>query len=86
MAFVKADIKRCQAEKKIGCWPTAQLFMALGPPKLVRCPNKPRWIATEAKPQKGYKNRGSMSLCDDCKKVFLEAMGTKHATFKKLSP
>ena len=81
--LIPADLKRCQAEKKEGCWPTAQQFMALGPAKLVRCKNKPTWIATEKKPPKGSK-RGSMSLCDHCKVICMEQIGKNFATYKPI--
>lgn len=37
---------------------------------MVRCENKPTWIATEKKPDAGGQV-GSMSLCDDCLEVMV---------------
>ena len=76
--LIPVDLEQCQAEKKVGCWPTAHLFMSLGPAQLVRCNNKPTWIATEKKPPKG-----SMALCDCCKAKCIEQMGTNFATYKR---
>jgi len=59
------DFERCQAEWRSGS------FMTLGPRQMERCPNKPEWIATEKRRGKDGK-RGSMSLCDHCRKIFVE--------------
>lgn len=54
------DPTRCQAERKEGS------FMTFGLPHLVRCRNKPIWIAIEVREGNFY---GGMSLCDECRKV-----------------
>jgi len=69
-----ADKKRCQAEIRQGS------FMTLGPRSLVRCRNKPEVIATENEPGKDGLH-GSMSLCTECAKIFLEKMGLTYASF-----
>ena len=58
------DKERCQAEKT-----NSQSFMSLGGNcKMIRCENKPNFIATETKADaEGLK--GSMSMCVDCLKV-----------------
>lgn len=73
--MIPPDPKQCQTEIKEGS------FMTLGPRRYVRCKNKPTVIATEKKPPEGETELGSMSLCDDCKKVFIEKMGEDYATF-----
>ena len=63
------DLDRCQADKP-GAGPFA-LGGETGDPRngyLMRCRNQPIWIATEKEPgDDGQK--GSMSLCDACRKV-----------------
>jgi hypothetical protein len=55
------DIEQCQA-----LVPNGNTFMTLGGrPGLVRCKNRPTWIAIETVPKNNM--RGGMSLCDDCK-------------------
>jgi hypothetical protein len=79
--MIKPDIKQCQAEIPITS------FMTMGGaiyPSYKRCKNKPTFIATERKPQKGYKNRGSMSLCEDCKDVAIKQLGKNYAIFKTI--
>jgi len=76
--LIPADRKQCQAEK-----PNGHSFMTLGGvPGHVRCKNKPVVIAKEIKPGADGQ-RGSMSLCEDCKKVFLSKFGEG---FAKLTP
>lgn len=57
MELIPPDYKRCQAQKQTGN------FMSFGPSELVRCKNKPTAIA------RGSNGPGSMSLCEDCKKI-----------------
>ena len=73
MPFVKADKNQCQAYKQ-------DSFMQFGPIRNRRCASVPVVIAKENRPRKGYKNRGSMSLCDSCKADFLRRMGENYAT------
>jgi len=70
------DHTRCQAE-----FTEPGSFMQLGgSPRMTRCKNVPTRIATEKHP--GADGQcGSMSLCDDCYKVFLEKMGEGYADF-----
>lgn len=71
--LVPPDLVQCQAEKPSY---TGWSFMTLGPPpKLIRCTNAPKWIAVEG-PRDDAKKRGSMSLCDECKKVCQKQMPT----------
>ena len=77
--LIPPDKKQCQAEK-----PNGNNFMTFGGVVgLVRCENKPIWIAKEIIPNPLDGLRGSMSLCDDCRKVF-EAQMPNRATFKKI--
>ncbi len=65
MSLTPPDLKQCQAEK-----PNGNTFMTFGGvPGLVRCTEKPLFIATEKKPAKDGLI-GSMSLCADCVAVF----------------
>ena len=80
MPLTKADKSQCQADVKQGS------FMTFGPRRWKRCPNKPVYIAKEKKPPKGKKNRGSMSLCEDCKDAFLQIKGSNFATLKLIEP
>lgn len=77
--LIPPDLKRCQCMKRSGG------FFSFGPPGEWRqCDKAPRWIATEKKapPGKG-KRRGSMALCDGCRKI-LEMKQPGYATFKKI--
>jgi len=72
--LIPPDKKRCQSE--------IPAMFALGGTHR-RCDNIPKWIAKENKAQKdGCK--GSMSLCDECKKVFIKQMGKDYASFKEI--
>jgi len=77
------DRKRCQAEKPN---PNAGSFMTLGPrpPALLRCDETPTMIAVELRPGKDGK-LGAMSLCDSCKAVFDEQMGTAGFAFEPIA-
>ena len=59
--LIPPDRKRCQAEKRVGT------FLSFGPPTMVRCNARPRWIATEEVARASDGLRGSMSLCDECR-------------------
>jgi hypothetical protein len=78
------DLKRCQSEK-----PSDGPFMMggeIGDPRngyLVRCRQEPAVVATENQPGDDGQV-GSMSLCNDCKKVFLKQLGKDYATFTKV--
>ena len=64
------DKKQCQTDKPNGC-----SFMSLdGVPGLVRCTAKPDVIVYELTTQSDGQ-KGSMSLCNDCLKVFMEQVG-----------
>ena len=63
-ALIPPDVERCQAEVT-----KYNAFVMGGPTKTVeRCTARPKWIAVEKQPGLDGK-RGSMSLCDSCKKV-----------------
>jgi hypothetical protein len=72
------DPDRCQVEWQSGS------FMTLGPRQMERCTSRPDWIATEKRPGKDGQ-RGSMSMCDEHRKVF-EKKHPGQATFKKVDP
>lgn len=63
------DIEQCQSLKPNGAGP----FTLGGTPGLIRCKEKPKWIAIEVHPTN--ESRGAMSLCDKCKKVCEIQMG-----------
>ena len=54
-----------------------------GSPRRVRCENAPSVIAIEKRPGDDGQI-GSMSLCDDCKAVFIKQMGEDYAHFTKI--
>lgn len=81
--LIPPDRNQCQREKMVGCWPDARHFMNIGPGKLVRCTNKPSWIAKERKPGEDGR-RGSMSLCDECAKFLIEVKGKGFAILKPI--
>ena len=72
------DTKRCQGEHFPGS------FMTMGPRKWMRCRNKPTYIAYENKLGKDGA-QGSMSLCDNCKKIFRGINGKNVASFIKIN-
>lgn len=74
--LIPPDLARCQAEQLEGS------FMTLGPRKLIRCGRRPVWVAKERKTVQGV--RGSMSLCEDCKKVLVRLHGKNFATFRRI--
>ncbi len=72
--LIPPDLKRCQAEKPNG----ASLFTFGGIPELIRCTEKPLFIATEKEPREdGLK--GSMTLCAHCLSVFIKQMPNGYA-------
>lgn len=77
------DPERCQAERKVGCWPDARHFLNLGPAQMLRCDRKPVVIATEKRPGKDGQY-GSMSLCGECLTALLEQVGPNHCSFKNI--
>jgi len=75
--LIPVDKERCQAEKLDGS------FMTFGPRQLIRCNNRPVWIATEKKAREdGLK--GSMSLCHACAEKMKEKMGKNYAILEPL--
>jgi len=73
------DKKRCQAEV-----PNGNSFMTLGGrPGRVRCSNVPAFIAKEKRAGKDGR-KGSMSLCEECSKVFSAQMGPNYADLKPI--
>ena len=74
--LIPLDLRQCQSEIKEGS------FMTLGPRSFHRCTNVPVWIAIEG-PRKDGESPGSMSLCDDCKKVCEGQM--PDVTFRRIS-
>lgn len=57
---IPPDFNQCQTERP-NTWPKMPSLMTLGPVNYTRCTNKPAWIGTDGK--------GSMTFCDECKKV-----------------
>jgi len=76
--LIPPDKTRCQAESR------KYSFITLGIPSMKRCKNKPSVIITEKKASEGYKKKGSMSLCPECMKAFLEK-DNKPVTIKQLN-
>ena len=73
------DLKQCQA-----LIPNGNTFMTLGGrPGHERCENKPVWLATEKRAAEDGLV-GSMTLCENCKEVFLKQMGDDYAILTKL--
>ncbi len=78
-ALIPADHRQCQAEK-----PNGYNFMTLGGrPGLERCRNKPVVIAIENQPGPDGLI-GSMSLCEECKAVFLRQYGDQFAKLQEI--
>ena len=77
--MIKPSKKQCQAEILQGS------FMTFGPRKHIRCVNKPVCIATENKVPKNMRVKGSMSLCENCKKILIQKMGRKYATITSIT-
>ncbi len=76
------DKKQCQAEKTVDT-----NFMTLGGPSvgtMARCTNKPVVIVTE-KLAGSDGQKGSMSLCDDCKVALDERYEKGFFTEKKIN-
>ena len=79
--LIPPDHKRCQAYK-----PNGVNFATLGGrPKMVRCENKPAFIATENMPGADGKI-GSMSLCQECADILKQQLGENFATLKEIKP
>lgn len=75
--LIPPDLDRCQSEIREGS------FMTLGPRSYERCKNTPAFIAIETKAGKDGQ-RGSMSLCPECKAVCEKELG--HAVeFKSIT-
>ena len=72
--LIPPDMNQCQAEQRLGS------FMTLGPRSLIRCTNRPVWLATERKPgEDGLK--GSMTLCHGCAERMKKKLGRNHCVF-----
>lgn len=73
------DLKRCQAEM-----PNGATFMTVGGrPAMVRCTNVPTMLLTEKSPGEDGQI-GSMTVCNDCFKVFVKQVGPTLATAVEL--
>lgn len=81
--LIPPDKKRCQAIKLGGCRPSAEAMFIIGPRTETRCSNKPSVIIFENKPASDGQ-KGSMSLCSECLKVFKAKMPKDFATIKPL--
>ncbi len=78
-SLIPPDMNRCQAEK-----PNGHTFMTLGGrPGRERCTDLPAWLATEKEPAPDGQI-GSMSLCDDCRAVFLKQVGPEYAVLSRI--
>jgi len=76
--LVPPDLQQCQAEKADGS------FMTLGPVRRERCKNVPVVVAKERKPGADGQ-RGSMSLCTECRQVCIDRLGKGYASFTKIN-
>lgn len=74
--LIPPDRERCQCEERVGS------FMSFGLPQMVRCQNKPTFIATENAPSSDGR-RGSMSLCAHHAKVMMQVKEGE-ATLKRI--
>ena len=71
------DIEQCQAKV-----PNGNMFMTFSvEPRIIRCKNKPTWIAVERKEQPN--GRGAMAICDSCKNM-CEAQAPSLASFQMI--
>lgn len=74
--LIPPDVDQCQAIKP------GDSFMRLGGQhRPHRCTAKPTVIAEENKPGTDGR-KGSMSLCENCKRVMVEQLGADFATFR----
>ncbi len=70
--LIPPDKKQCQADKPN----PNHSFMSFGiHPKYIRCENKPTVILYATVVTNADGQKGSMSLCNDCLKVFLKQVG-----------
>jgi len=78
MPFKAIDVNQCQAEK-----PNGNSFMTLGGiPGLERCKNVPKYIVIERTMKEEEDNfQGAMSMCVDCKNVFITQMASKLGSY-----
>jgi len=75
--LIPPDPKRCQCEHGPGAF-------AFGPPRKVRCPNKPVYIAIENIGHPDDGQRGSMSLCAKCAAALKREKGEFYATLVEI--
>jgi len=78
------DLKQCQADKP-GNGPFT-IGGVIGDPKngyRIRCKYTPTFVATEKMPGDDGKC-GAMSLCEECKRVFIEQLGIDFASFSEI--
>lgn len=73
--LIPPDPKRCQAKRRVGCWPDGRHFMNLGPAAHQRCDNRPISIVHEKKAAKSDGLKGAMSLCAECLAKFIDQNG-----------
>lgn len=79
--LIPPDYSRCQAERKV----YLPFIMGGNVNQWVRCDIKPRWLAEEKKPgPDGVK--GSMTLCDNCKKQMKKKYGKEGLALPKITP
>lgn len=70
------DFERCQALFQL-----YRPFVMGGPVRTwERCHNRPHWLVTERKPGPDGQ-KGSMTMCDGCAKVFIEQQKDTLANF-----
>lgn len=77
--LIPPDHGQCQAEKR-----SYHPFQMGGAPhRVVRCSNKPVFLATEAKPDE-YGRYGAMTLCAECGEVAMAQLPEGFAVFMPL--
>ena len=75
--LIPPDKSRCQTQWLDGS------FMTFGPRPMVRCEQKPVWIAVENK-KNADGQRGSMSLCGEHRQALVNKFGENYCTFKAI--
>lgn len=72
------DYKQCQAETR------KHSPFALGPSMWTRCERPPVWLCEETEPS-GDGKMGSMTVCEDCRKVMEDSIPTETIRFTRIA-
>lgn len=78
--LIPPDYSRCQAEMQV----YLPFIMGGNVHQWVRCDTKPRWLAEEKKPGPDGQ-KGSMTLCDNCKKKLKLKYGKEGLALPKIT-